>query len=261
VRRNSIFSVVPGAISIPGCRSRASVWILAALALASLLCTVQAQTAKPAATAHRVAKAHKRAAKPEAAAAAQPVAAQPEAPPQPETPKWPANERPTPAQVSWDAAGLRIDAQNSSLEQILREVSTATGAKVEGFSSDQRVFGIYGPGKARDVLSEILTGAGYNVLMYGELGMGAPRQIVLASRNKGGGEAQPEAQSDPDGGGGDAGDEDEVVEEQPAQPPQPALRPGFGPGGQPRTPQQIMQEMQQRQQQMQQQLQQQQQQQ
>ena len=112
---------------------------------------------------------------------------------------------------------------------------------------DQRVFGAYGPGLARDVLSQLLQGSGYNVLMIGDLGKGAPRQIVLSSRKDG----------DVKGAGDKAaaGDEDapdnDAEEQQPQQPPggQP-IRPGFAPGGAPRTPQQIMQELQQRQQQM-----------
>ncbi|MGB8261233.1 MAG: hypothetical protein WCE75_12810, partial [Terracidiphilus sp.] len=186
-------------------------------------------------------------AKPEPAT--QPAAVAPVAPPAPEVPKWPVNEKPVPATVTWDSQGLRIEAANSSLEQILKEFSKLTGGKVDGFSSDERVFGVYGPGKARDVLSELLKGAGYNVLMIGDLGQGAPRQVVLTARA---GAAGPQAGS-PDAGQPQGGSDEDADngEEQPIMPqpvPQPAFRPGFGPGGQPRTPQQIMQEMQQRQQ-------------
>jgi hypothetical protein len=102
-----------------------------------------------------------------------------------EAPHWPANDRPVEASVVWDSQGLSIDAQNSSLEQILRDFSTATGAKVEGLASDERVFGFYGPGQARDVLSQLLQGSGYNVIMIGDQGQGAPRQIVLSVRQAG----------------------------------------------------------------------------
>ena len=64
-------------------------------------------------------------------------------------PDWPINNNPSPASVVWDANGLLINASNSSLQQILGEVSTETGTKVEGLSADQRVFGAFGPGKAR----------------------------------------------------------------------------------------------------------------
>ncbi len=104
-------------------------------------------------------------------------------PPTPEPPHWPANENPADASVTWDSRGLLITAQNSSLKQILDEVSAATGAKVEGLGADQRIFGAYGPGKAREVLSQLLDGTGYNVLMIGDQGEGTPRQIVLTTRN------------------------------------------------------------------------------
>ena len=66
--------------------------------------------------------------------------------------------------MTWEATGLRINASNSSLQQILNEVSVETGTKVEGLGADQRVYGEYGPGQARDVLSQLLQGSGYNVL-------------------------------------------------------------------------------------------------
>ncbi len=166
----------------------------------------------------------------------------PAKPPAPGVPDWPAFDKPAEASVVWDSQGLRIDAANSSLEQILKDVSTATGAKIEGFGADQRVFGQYGPGQARDVLSQLLQGSGYNVIMIGDQGQGAPRQVLLSSRQAGG--AQPLARP-----ANSANNEEDEVEEPPANPEPSPVRPGFPPGSAPRTPQQIMQEMQQRQQQ------------
>ncbi|HXR38154.1 MAG TPA: hypothetical protein VN776_03650 [Terracidiphilus sp.] len=177
------------------------------------------------------------------AAAPAPAPPAPVTPPEPPKPNWPAYEKPAEASVVWDSQGLRIDAANSSLEQILKDISTATGAKVEGLAADQRVFGQYGPGQARDVLSQLLQGSGYNVIMIGDQGQGAPRQILLSARQAGG--AQPSARPSTV-----ANNEEDEVEEQPASQEQPLGRPGFPPGGPPRSPQQIMQEMQQRQQQM-----------
>jgi hypothetical protein len=216
--------------------------------LAAGLCAVpglaaqpQAEIPKPA-PAHRPAHPHKRAAA-QAQSAATPAA---EVPAQPETPKWPVNEKPALASVVWDSHGLRIEAQNSSLHQILEDVASATGAKVEGMGSDERIYGAYGPGQARDVLSQLLQGSGYNILMVGDQGQGAPRQIVLSSRH--GAETPAQANGNP------AGDQDDDADTE--EPPPPAqtqpVRPAFAPGAQPRTPQQIMQEMQQRQQMMQQ---------
>ena len=184
-----------------------------------------------------------------------PAPTAPEVPAAPEVPNWPANDHPTEASIVWDSQGLRINAANSSLQQILKDVSTATGAKVEGFTIDQRIFGVYGPGQTRDVLSEVLQGSGYNVMMIGDQGQGTPRQILLSIRHSG--DSAPAVS----GTQSHSNDDDSDAEEPPPpqQPPSPQIRPGFTPGGPPRTPQQIMQEMQQRQQQMQQQQQQQQQ--
>ena len=186
-----------------------------------------------------------------------------QAPPPPPPPDWPANDPPSPASVVWDSTGLHINASNSSLQQILREVSTETGTKVQGAVSDRRVFGEYGPGKADDVLAQLLNGSGYNFLLAGDLGQGTPREIVLSPSRPAGSSAsnsgtrfngaRPQQQAEEDA--------PEEPEDQPVQPPpspvQPPqtqnMRPGFGPNGPIRTPQQVMEEMQQRQQQQQQQ--------
>ena len=140
-----------------------------------------------------------------------------------------------------------MDASNSSLLQILKDVATATGASVEGLNSDQRIFGRYGPGPARDVLSQLLDGSGYNVVMVGDLGQGTPRQIMLSSQPKG--PAPPVANNQNNTPDENADAQDQPQPQPPPQQQPPAIRNGFTPGMPPRTPQQIMQEMQQRQQQ------------
>jgi hypothetical protein len=110
-------------------------------------------------------------------------------------PNWPANHKPAEASVVWDSHGLFIQASNSSLDQILNDISLKTGAKVEGMGADERIFGTYGPGPARDVLTELLEGTGYNILLIGDLGQGTPRRIVLSGRPTG--SAQPSRQSTP----------------------------------------------------------------
>jgi hypothetical protein len=175
----------------------------------------------------------------------------PGTPPASERPNWPANDHPAKASVSWDSQGLRIDAENSSLLQILKDFSVAAGTKVEGLGADERIFGIYGPGQARDVLSQLLLDSGYNVLMIGDQGQGTPRQVLLSARHPG--DTQPAANSSQAASSDEDTDAEEPPPPQPQQPPPVLIRPGFTPGGPPRTPQQIMQEMQQRQQQMQQQ--------
>ncbi len=192
-----------------------------------------------------------------------------ETPPPPPAPHWPINDSPTPPSVAWDSSGLRISASNSSLQQILNEVSTDTGTRIVGSVPDQRIYGSYGPGNARDVLSQLLQGSGYNVLLAGDIGKGAPSEVVLTPRRSGGANAPNSIDRTPQQ------DPDEDIPDQPEEEPQPQVqqpqtppeaRPGGGPNGPNgpmRTPQQVMEEMQQRQllqqQQMQQQMQQQQQ--
>ncbi|MGB9406093.1 MAG: hypothetical protein WCA89_01085 [Terracidiphilus sp.] len=209
--------------------------LAAALCGARMLAAQAPATAAPSASAHKQAHPRKR---PVAARAQSPTpqaAAATAASPAPEAPMWPANDKPTPASVTWDSHGLRIEAANSSLAQILENVATATGAKVEGFEADQRVFGVYGPGRARDVLSQLLLGSGYNVIMIGEQGQGTPREIVLSSRHTGVVTAVVIAAP--------ASDDDSDTDEQP-QPSPPPIQPGITPGGPPHIPQQIMQQRQ-----------------
>jgi len=161
--------------------------LLAAYSLfAGTLLTAQTSSApsRAAAPAQKTISSHKvnshkqsAAARPEAKPAPAP------APVPPKAPNWPANDLPAEASVVWDSHGLLIVASNSSLAQILKEVSTETGGKVEGMDADERVFGTFGPGPARDVLSRLLDGSAYNVVMIGDQGQGAPRHIVLSPRS------------------------------------------------------------------------------
>jgi len=219
-------------------------------------------------TSTAVARSHRRATAEKSQTPASQLSAIPPAqPPAPKPPDWPANAKPNNPVVEWNSQGLRIEASNSSLEQILKDVATATGAKVSGLGADQRIFGTYGPGPATEVISQLLDGSGYNVLMIGEQGQGTPRQIVLSKQPSGPTSASGNSSGQNNDDSGASAD----VEEQPQPPPPPQPQPqpqpqmppsnpnnGFGPGmPQPRTPQQILQEMQQRQQQIEQQQQQQ----
>jgi len=243
-------------------RSATAPWLhLSAAIAAAVLFACQplgAQTAPHPATTQPspAAKTSSRHAKPSPAQPAmpeeQPAAAQPE------MPKWPVNETPGKPAITWDSQGLKIDAANSSLHQILNDVSTATGAKVEGFGTDERVFGEYGPGQARDVISQLLHGSGYNVLLIGDQGAGTPRQIILSTRKAASSQGQQQAFNRPtqDSPDEDVPDQPEVEEQPQQQPPlingrPPGIPPPQGPPGAARTPQQVLQELQQRQQQMQ----------
>ena len=172
------------------------------------------------------------------AAAVKPAqAAEPTAPPAPPKPQWPVNDPPQQASVAWGAQGLSIDARNSSLQQILSDIATQTGVKIQGMDKDERVFGVYGPGQPREVLSQLLEGTDYNVLMVGAGERGAPQQIVLSMKPAGG--PQPNAPVPQ----GEMYESPSPQYEPPPMPPQQQMPPNQAP----RTPQQILQEMQQRQ--------------
>jgi hypothetical protein len=176
----------------------------------------------------------------------------PERPPDPPPPDWPANHPANPPSVDWNGRVLKIAASNSSLEQILTDVSTATGVKLEGSTGDQRVYGNYGPASAREVIRQLLDGSDYNVMMVGDQGQGTPRRLVLTAKSMHGAAPKPAA-ANPDPVQG-ADDQPEEQPEQPEQPPPPPMQQGPPQQGpQNRTPQEIQQELMQRQQQLQQQ--------
>ena len=167
------------------------------------------------------------------------------APAPPPAPDWPINSQPKPASITWNKDQLSIDATNSSLQQILTDVASTTGASVDGITKDERVFGAFGPAPARDVLAQLLQGTGYNVVMVGDRAPGVPRQVILSARN---------TSKTPQGitrATSDESDEDFAPEPQyepppQAQQPQPQPpspqqfpmppRPGFNPGMNPQQP-------------------------
>ena len=176
---------MPGRRALP-----AALFLLTLLAALPVACAAQQAASTPP---HKpVPRARSRHAAKPAAQPAQAVLA-PAPPPAPPMPDWPVNDKPSPAAITWNASGLRIEASNSSLQQILKEVSTLTGATVEGLGSDERVFGNFGPAPTRDVLASLLDGSHYNMLLIGDQGQGTPRRIVLTLR--GGKSALPAATS------------------------------------------------------------------
>lgn len=174
----------------------------------------------------------------------------PAAPPPPD---WPAKNLPVDATVIFDSHGLMVSAQNSSLEQILKQVGAETGARIEGMNgvqADQRIFGVYGPGPARDVINELLDGSGYDVLMIGDRGEGTPRRIVLTVRSGAGQKSVANNTQEPENN--EDSEPESAPEPQAEQEPPPQAEPGTNGSPVPvRTPQQMMQEIQERQRQLQ----------
>lgn len=158
------------------------------------------------------------------------------------------NQPAQPAKVTLTAGKLTIEANNSTLSAILDQISHSGGMKIlglQGGKADQRIFGTYGPGAPRTVLSDLLNGSGYNVMMLGTTPAGVPRELALTLRPTGGvPNPPPQAQNNMR----DEYEEDQIrpteyaptPENEPERPPRPA---GMGNGV--RTPQQILQELEQ----------------
>ncbi len=125
-----------------------------------------------------------------------PVSA-PAPPPQPTVAPSLFEQPATRATVTARANELTVKADNSSLTQILHQVASATGMRLEGLGGDERVFGSFGPGAPREVLTALLNGTSYNVVMVGNLPNGAPRQLLLSHRASGGTSPQPAANANP----------------------------------------------------------------
>jgi hypothetical protein len=94
--------------------------------------------------------------------ATQPTAA---IPAQPQYPLTPAQRVPQRAQVTYTNGTLLVAAENSSLNQILRQISTETGMKITGGVADERVFGHYGPATPAEILSQLLDGTASNMVL------------------------------------------------------------------------------------------------
>lgn len=89
-----------------------------------------------------------------------------------------------PAKVDYADGRLKVTADNSSLNQILREISRKTGMKITGGVGDERVFGIYGPGPPAEILASLLNGTGSNMLLR-ESSTDAPSELILTPRGGG----------------------------------------------------------------------------
>lgn len=91
---------------------------------------------------------------------------------------------PHPAKVTFADGKIDVRADNSSLNQILRAVSRATGLKITGGVQDQRVFGNYGPAPLSSVIATLLDGTGTNILFLAGDADNAPH-LVLTPRGGG----------------------------------------------------------------------------
>lgn len=89
---------------------------------------------------------------------------------------------PTSPQVTYNNGLLTIVANNSTLSDILRAVASHTGATVEAPAqlTSERVAAHIGPASPREVLSDLLTGPGFDFILVGADGdPNAVRNIIL----------------------------------------------------------------------------------
>ncbi len=116
------------------------------------------------------------------------------------------------AEVAYQGDLLTVVANNTSLNQILREIGRQTGMKIIGGVAEDRVFGTYGPASPAAVLATLLDGTGSNLLIVQNQEQ-RPIQLVLTPRTGGVTPANPNAT------GFDDTDNAELVPPQPVSPP------------------------------------------
>lgn len=104
--------------------------------------------------------------------------------PTPPAPVPPAQQLASPAKIEFQQGQLQIDAQNSSLIQILTKISGETGLVVEGLGHDERIYGQYGPNSVASTLTALLDGAGYNYVIIGGGNQGSMK-LLLTPRTAG----------------------------------------------------------------------------
>jgi hypothetical protein len=144
----------------------------------------------------------------------------------PETPDA-APPPPPPAVIETAPDSLTIRADGASLTQTLQRIADKTGMKVNGVANDEHIFGTYGPGNPREVLTALLYGTPYNVIMDGALASGAPRELLLSPKPTGSAgvaaaPAEQPAQSSPDEDSDAPADESDL-------PPPPGPMPSIAP--------------------------------
>ncbi|PYX96729.1 MAG: hypothetical protein DMG63_16400 [Acidobacteria bacterium] len=102
--------------------------------------------------------------------------------PQPQQPSGAEQQPPNPPRVSLMGGLLTVAAENSTLADILKAIETVTHASLEGTQPDaERVFGQFGPGAPRQVLSSILSGSHYDFILVGAVDdPGSVERIMLS---------------------------------------------------------------------------------
>jgi hypothetical protein len=130
---------------------------------------------------------------------------------------------PSPPRVTYQNGLLTIDAQNSTLAQVLRSVQSQTGASIDmpyGASSE-RVVSHIGPGQPRDVLNTLLNGSRFDYIILGMTSNPGGVQKVILTPRQSTGQPVNTAQSNNPGQPqpGQGGEEEQVPVEEEVPPP------------------------------------------
>jgi hypothetical protein len=94
--------------------------------------------------------------------------------------------------IAWDGKLLTIDAENSSLSDILLAIRSHTGASIEmpGSTSRERIAIHLGPAPVREVISSLLYGTDFNyVIQSSEDDQTALGKVIITSRDGDGDES------------------------------------------------------------------------
>ena len=83
--------------------------------------------------------------------------------------------------VAYVRGKMEVNADDSSLNQILREIANRTGMTIRGEVAEERVFGRYGPAAPGEILMRLLEGTGCNVLLV-TTPAGVPRELIVTPR-------------------------------------------------------------------------------
>ncbi len=95
----------------------------------------------------------------------------------------PADQPTQPATLTFRDGKLTVEANNSNLAQILQDLAKISGMTINGLNKGPRIFGVYGPGNLRDVLTDLLVGSGYNFIIVGGAIDSTPRELILTAQN------------------------------------------------------------------------------
>jgi hypothetical protein len=98
------------------------------------------------------------------------------------------------AEVRYDSGLITINASNSSLNQILREISRQTGMKITGGVKEERVFGHYGPATPDAILATLVDGTETNMVLR-QTADNKPEELILTPRAGGASPPNPNAPS------------------------------------------------------------------